>query len=109
MPVPASAAHHVLAFCADVPDIGPEADGQAGTDQDQRRGLHPEVLPLVGVEQRRKEDARHRLDTVVADGRLKMIAPVTMVATTAMTGVSHIIIRLGSLRLTSSMRMGSPR
>ena len=64
MPVPAN---HVLAFGSDVPDIGPEADSQSGSNQNEGRGLDAKILPFVGVEQRRKEDAGNRFSPVVAD------------------------------------------
>ena len=62
-------AHDILSLGTDVPDVGAEPDGKPHRNQDQRRSLHAEVLPLVGVEQRSEEDLAHRAEAVVTDER----------------------------------------
>src|SRR6185369_8708058 len=49
-----------LAFGADVPDAGAEADGEADADQHQRRRLHRELGPAVERGDRRDDEGVER-------------------------------------------------
>ena len=52
-------AYGQLAFRPDVPDIGAEADGEAGGDQDQRSALHRQLGEAeLGFERGDEEDRR---------------------------------------------------
>ena len=102
------AADHVLALGADVPDIGAEADREADRDDDQRRRLDAEVLPLAGVDQRLEEDLADRAEAVVAEQREDERADDHGQEHRDQRGqVDHR--RAGSLRFSSSMSMAGLR
>ena len=60
-------ADDILPLGADVPDFCTIAQTEPESDQDQRRRLAGDVLPLIGFDDWRDEDVEHRARAIVAD------------------------------------------